>query len=77
MLSAIDRLHLQRGTALGSGIVVALAAIFPEAGITLESVRDAASKRTARSNPIDEPQKAEVPFKRVPPVPTPPRRSFF
>ena len=38
IIAAIDRLQLQRGTAIGSGIVVALAAIFPNAGITLESL---------------------------------------
>lgn len=31
-LAAIDRLQLQRGTATGSGIMVALAALFPDAG---------------------------------------------
>ncbi|MDB5905706.1 MAG: hypothetical protein JWM26_4584 [Betaproteobacteria bacterium] len=38
ILSAIERLQLQRGTALGSAIVVSLGAIFPDEGITLESV---------------------------------------
>ena len=41
---AIERLQPQRGTALGSAIVVSLAAIFPGAGIDLNSVgRPAAS----------------------------------
>ncbi|HUG26018.1 VWA domain-containing protein [Piscinibacter sp.] len=31
--AAIDRLQLQRGTAIGSGILASLAAIFPQAGI--------------------------------------------
>ena len=38
VLAAIDRFQLQRGTAIGSGIIVSLATLFPEAGITLESV---------------------------------------
>jgi Ca-activated chloride channel family protein len=38
ILSAIERLQLQRGTAVGSAIVVSLGAIFPDEGITLESV---------------------------------------
>jgi Ca-activated chloride channel family protein len=38
ILSAIERLQLQRGTALGSAIVVSLGAIYPDEGITLESV---------------------------------------
>lgn len=33
VLAAIDRVQLQPGTAIGSGIMVALATIFPEAGI--------------------------------------------
>ena len=33
VLAAIDRFQLQRGTAIGSGIMVALATIFPDAGI--------------------------------------------
>lgn len=33
--AAIDRFQLQRGTAIGNGIVLSLAAIFPEAGIDL------------------------------------------
>jgi Ca-activated chloride channel homolog len=70
LLAAIDRLHLQRGTAVGSGIVVSLAAIFPNAGITVESVGgDAAAKRNAARNYwFDEPKKApKEPFKPVPP----------
>jgi Ca-activated chloride channel family protein len=48
---AIDRLQLQRGTAVGSAIVVALAALFPDEGITLESVRP--ENRRRRAAPID------------------------
>lgn len=36
LLEAIERLKLQRGTALGSGLYVALATLLPEAGINLE-----------------------------------------
>ncbi len=35
IVAAIDRFQLQRGTAIGSGIIVSLAAIFPDAGIDL------------------------------------------
>jgi Ca-activated chloride channel homolog len=68
VIKAIDRLQLQRGTAIGSGIVVSLATIFPNAGITLDSVgADAAAKRAAsRSYGFDDPQKAKTPFKPVP-----------
>jgi Ca-activated chloride channel family protein len=45
ILAALERLQVQRGTALGSSIVVALAAIFPGQGITPESVQAAAAAR--------------------------------
>ncbi|GAA5168838.1 VWA domain-containing protein [Viridibacterium curvum] len=33
LVAAIDRFQLQRGTAIGSGLIVSLATIFPDAGI--------------------------------------------
>jgi Ca-activated chloride channel family protein len=36
--AAIDRFQLQRGTAIGSGLVISLATIFPEAGIDLSQI---------------------------------------
>src|SRR5207245_9825931 len=66
ILAAIDRFQLQRGTAIGSGIIVSLATIFPEAGIDVSSLiygRDA-----ARGVPLDQALKPEKPtFKPVPP----------
>jgi Ca-activated chloride channel family protein len=38
LIAAIDRLDLQRHTAIGSGLIMALATIFPDAGIDLESM---------------------------------------
>ena len=38
VLASIDRFQLQRGTAIGSGIVLSLAAMFPEAGIELSRI---------------------------------------
>jgi len=38
LLAAIDRFQLQRGTATGSALYVALATLFPDAGIDLESL---------------------------------------
>jgi Ca-activated chloride channel family protein len=38
IIAAIDRFQLQRGTAIGSGIVLSLATIFPEAGIDLSQI---------------------------------------
>jgi Ca-activated chloride channel family protein len=51
IVGAIDRLQLQRGTAIGSGIIVALATLFPNAGITLESVEGKGASRRARTKP--------------------------
>ena len=39
--AAIDRFQLQRGTATGSGIVLSLATIFPDAGIDLSQITGA------------------------------------
>jgi len=38
LIAAIDRFQLQRGTATGSGLLVALAQLFPDAGIDLEAI---------------------------------------
>ena len=68
ILAAIDRLQLQRGTAIGSGIIVSLSTIFPNAGITLDSVGGEGAKRSAwKSYSIDMPKKEKEPFKPVPP----------
>jgi Ca-activated chloride channel homolog len=70
LLEAIDRLQLQYHTAIGSGIIVSLAAIFPDAGIDLESLifGARASRDGGRGVPIDRAPKAgEKAFKPVPP----------
>jgi len=38
LFAAIDRFQLQRATAIGSGIIVSLATIFPEAGIDISAL---------------------------------------
>ena len=38
VVAAIDRFQLQRATAIGSGLVLSLATIFPEAGIDLSQI---------------------------------------
>jgi Ca-activated chloride channel family protein len=66
LLAAIDRLQLDRHTAIGSGIVVSLATLVPDAGIDLESMvlGSRASWRTPK--PLEsKPQKK--PLKPVPP----------
>jgi Ca-activated chloride channel family protein len=69
LISAIDRLELQRHTAIGSGIIMSLATIFPEGGIDLESaIFGSATPRYGRGIAIDQPKKAEAkPFAPVPP----------
>jgi Ca-activated chloride channel family protein len=68
LLSALDRLELQRHTAIGSGIIVALATLFPDAGIDLESaIFGSATPRAVRGMAIDQTKKPEVkPFQPVP-----------
>ena len=41
VVAAIDRFQLQRATAIGSGIVLSLATLFPDAGIDLSQVTGA------------------------------------
>jgi Ca-activated chloride channel family protein len=38
MLAALDRFELQRGTATGSGLIMALSVLFPDHGIDLEAI---------------------------------------
>ncbi len=49
LVVAIDKFQLQRGTAIGNGIVVSLAELFPDAGI------DLASMQYGRENPAAPP----------------------
>lgn len=69
LIAAIDRLELQRHTAIGSGLIMALATIFPEAGIDLESMifgSGAGDRR--RGIAIDKAGKSDAkPFTPVPP----------
>jgi Ca-activated chloride channel family protein len=72
VLQAIDRFQPQRGTAIGSAIVVSLATLFPGAGIDLRSVgrRDGTpgadptregQRDAARPRPGERPKEAFVP----------------
>ena len=56
--AAIDRFQLQRGTAIGSGIVLSLATIFPEAGIDLSQIT---GQRNMPPQPGDKPKKEFTP----------------
>lgn len=48
LLQAIERVQLQRGTALGSGIYISLATLLPEAGLDLDSLVNGQSSRSWR-----------------------------
>jgi len=61
IVAAIDRFQLQRGTAIGSGIVLSLATIFPDAGIDLSQIT---GQRAMPLGPGDTPPKEFTP---VPP----------
>jgi Ca-activated chloride channel family protein len=65
ILAAIDRFQLQRGTAVGSGILVALKMIFPDAEFDLRASnprRDAArASPLGPARPADKPETKPVP----------------
>ena len=70
LVAAIDRLELQRHTAIGSGIIVALGTIFPDAGIDLESaIFGSRSPYMKRGVAIDQPDKAKSKNQEFVPVP--------
>ena len=52
LVAAIDRFQMQRGTAVGSGIVVSLAELFPDEGIDLGEMTYGNAQKRGRS--IDE-----------------------
>ncbi|HUQ74501.1 MAG TPA: VWA domain-containing protein [Burkholderiales bacterium] len=64
LIEAIDRLQLDRHTAIGSGIVVSLATLFPDAGIDVESLGPRWSGAPPRKAETKAPPKD---FKPVPP----------
>jgi Ca-activated chloride channel family protein len=61
VVAAIERFQLQRGTAIGSGIVLSLATLFPEAGIDLSQIT---GQRAMPPGPNDKPKPEFTP---VPP----------
>ncbi len=71
LVAAIDRFELQRNTAIGSGLMVALATLFPDEGINVESVvfgNGFGPRDSMRRNVPDKAVKTEKkPFKPVPP----------
>ena len=67
LLAAIDRFQLQRGTAIGSGLIVALATLFPDAGIDISQLLYGQSKQDESHAPIGQSGKPKEEFKPVPP----------
>jgi Ca-activated chloride channel family protein len=75
LLAAIDRFELQRGTAIGSGLIVSLATLFPDAGISIDSVGNGAASgaagRRGNGQSLDRKREADKaerpPFTPVPP----------
>ena len=57
LITAIDRFQLQRGTAIGNGIVMSLATIFPNDGIDLQQMGYGGSRVISRS--LDQGDKKE------------------
>ncbi len=62
LVAAIDQLQLDRHTAIGSGIILALATVFPEAGIDLEAAvfngGIASQRNRAGATPLAKPNEA-------------------
>ncbi|MEP7328225.1 MAG: VWA domain-containing protein [Betaproteobacteria bacterium] len=66
LVAAIDRFQLQRGTAVGSGILVSLKTIFPDAEFDLRAWNPRADQQ--RATPIDKAGKGDkLAFQAVPP----------
>lgn len=68
VLAAIDRFELQRATAIGSGILVSLKAIFPEAEFDLRSFNPRSGRDSLKGTSLDQTRDPAKPeFKPVPP----------
>jgi Ca-activated chloride channel family protein len=65
LVAAIERLQLDRHTAIGSGIIMSLAALFPEEGIDLESLVLGSRQSWRMNRPIEK----SPPKRQVQPVP--------
>lgn len=67
LVAAIDRFQLQRGTAIGSGLIVALATLFPEDGIDISQIINGRSEQDSSKVPIGQSGKPKEEFKPVAP----------
>ena len=68
LFAAIDRFELQRATAIGSGLLVSLKAIFPDVEFDLRTANPRVKKDDGRGVAIDEARKPA----KEPPQPVPP-----
>jgi Ca-activated chloride channel family protein len=76
LVAAIDQLQLQRHTAIGSGIIVSLATIFPDERDVLDPARyGGRSPYGAAARSLDEPPKEKKEAKEFKPVPAGSNRS--
>lgn len=70
LVSAIDRFQMQRGTAIGNGIVVSLATLFPDAGFDLAQMQYGSSRSMGRPlGSSDKGGEKSAEKKDTPPVP--------
>lgn len=67
LTAAIDRFQLQRGTATGSGLIVALATLFPDAGIDIGQLLYGRAAQNDTNAPIGSQKKPKEEFTPVPP----------
>jgi Ca-activated chloride channel family protein len=67
LVTAIDRFQLQRGTATGSGLIVALATLFPKAGIDVSELIYGRNGQDESNGSIGQADKPKEEFKPVPP----------
>lgn len=67
LVAAIERLELDRHTAIGSGIITALATLFPDEGIDLESMVLGSRQSWRRNRPPEKKVERKPPAKPVPP----------
>ena len=69
LIAAIERLQLDRHTAIGSGIVMALATLFPDEGIDLESMVLGSRQSWRTNRPPEKKAEKKAEKKEVKPVP--------
>jgi Ca-activated chloride channel family protein len=67
LLAAIDRLQLDRHTAIGSGIIMSLATLFPDEGIDLETMVLGSRQSWRINRPAEKPAPPKKALQPVPP----------